>query len=181
MSFGGVLTIGEIADIATIFNLTADDLKNASFPDLKQVAEYPYLNNSGVYNDITYYIIIDAISWGKESATLKSSVPGTPDGKISAYIDSIQPWNQVPYSITEQLYGHLKNATYVKESGLWFFDCTELTIDITIAGKDYPLSPLTVAQHFEDLICVGTVSHISARPPFVLLLTLLLVVPSEAG
>lgn len=162
-SFGGVLTIGEIANVSQIFNVTQEDLTKYNFPDLKLVAEYPSLNNNVSYNGNTYYAIIDAISWGNGSATLKSTVPGTPDGKIAAYIDSTYSWIQVPYSVTEQLYKHLEGATYVKDTRLWHFKCTELTINITIAGHDYPLSPLTAARHVDGLDCVGTVSH--ARTP----------------
>ena len=161
-SFGGVLTIGEIANLAQIFNVTQEDLKNNSVPDLNLVTEYPCLNNSASYNDNSYYIIIDAISWGNGSATLNSSVPGTPDGKTSAYIDSTYSWNQVPYPVTEQLYKDLEGATYEKDTRLWYFDCVELTINITISGYDYPISPLTAVQHVDELKCVGTVSHSSA-------------------
>jgi len=105
---------------------------------------------------MTYYVIIDAISCGNGSASLNSTIPGTPDGKIAAYIDSTYAWNQVPYTVTEQLYKNLENATYVKDTRLWHFKCTELTVNITIAGYDYPLSPLTVAQHVDGLECVGT-------------------------
>ena len=161
LSFGGILTIGEIVNLGQIFNISDDELKKDKIPDLKLVTEYPLLNNSAVCENETYYAFIDEISWGNGSATLNSSIPGTPKGKIAAYLDSLSPWNQVPYSITKELYGNLQNATYVKESGLWFFDCVELSVNITIAGHAYPISPLTVAQHFEELICVGTVSHLS--------------------
>lgn len=161
-SFGGVLTIGEIVNVSQVFNVTQEELEKNHFPDLTLVSEYPFLNNSASYNDNCYYIIIDAISWGNGSATLNSTVPGTPHGKIAAYIDSSYSWNRVPYSVTEQLYKNLKNATYVKETRLWYFECTELTINITIAGYNYPLSPLTAVQHVDGFNCVGTVSHASA-------------------
>jgi len=183
-SFGGVLTIGEIVDVTQIFNVAQEELKNANFPDLKLVAEYPWLNNSGSYNGDYYYAIIDAISWGNGSATLKSTVPGTPDGKIAAYVDSTYSWIQVPYSVTEQLYKDLEGATYAKDIGLWHFKCTELTINITIAGHDYPLSPLTAVQHFDGLDCVGTVSHrsVPALGPFAyLLLSQFQAKPENAG
>ena len=177
-SFGGVLTIGEIVNLSQIFNVTADELKNSSVPDLTQVANYPALNNNGVYNGTSYYTLIDAISWGNGTATLKSSVSGTPNGKISAYLDSINPWIDVPYSITEELYKNLTNATYEKGTGLWHFKCTELTINITIAGHAYPLSPLTAVGHLESSNCVGNVSHTSTSA--VSALMLILPVPSQA-
>ena len=164
-SFGGVLTIGEIANVPQIFNITQEDFQKSGFPNLTLVTEYPCLNNSASYNGDHYYAVIDAISWGNGSATLNSTVPGTPEGKIAAYIDSTYSWNQVPYSVTEQLYKNLENATYVKDTRLWHFKCTELTINITIAGHDYPLSPLTAARHVEGLDCVGTVSHASTSAP----------------
>ena len=166
-------------NLSQIFNVTEDDLKNNNVPDLTQVSKYPALNYNGVYNGISYYTLIDAISWGNGSAHLKSSISGTPDGKISAYLDSINPWIDVPYSITEELYKNLENATYVKETGLWHLKCTELTINITIAGHAYPLSPLTALGHLESSNCVGNVSYL-ARPPSVFSLILLLAVPSQA-
>jgi hypothetical protein len=95
---------------------------------------------------------------GNVSATLNSTVPGTPSGKISAYIDSTYSWIQVPYTVSEQLYKNLPNATYKNDTRLWYFKCTELNVNFTIAGYDYPLSPLTVAQRVDGLNCVGTVS-----------------------
>ena len=178
-SFGGVLTVGEIVNLAQIFNVTEQDLKKNNVPDLTQVTSYPVLNHKGVYNGLYYYTLIDAISWGNGSAHLKSSVPDTPDGKISAYLDSINPWIDVPYSITEELYKHLENATYEKDTGLWYLKCTELTINITIAGHAYPLSPLTALGHVDSYNCVGNVSRL-AHPPSVLFLMFLLAVPSQA-
>lgn len=160
-SFGGVLTIGEIANISQIFNVSQEDLRQYKFPDLTLVTEYPILNNSASHNGCNYYAVIDAISWGNGSATLNSTVPGTPHGKIAAYIDSTYPWIQAPYAVTEKLYKNLENATYAKDTGLWHFKCTELTVNITIAGHDYPLNPLTTARHIDGLNCVGTVSHAS--------------------
>jgi hypothetical protein len=157
-SFGGIFTIGEIVNITQIFNISQTDLKKYNVPDLTLITQYPVLNHTGVCDGITYYTLIDAISCGNRSVTLNSSVTETPKGKISAYIDSTSPWNQVPYSITEELYKGLENATYVKETGLWHFKCTELSVNITIGGHPYPLSPLTVAQHVDSLTCVGTVS-----------------------
>ena len=145
--------------MSQIFDVSQDDVSKSGIPDLTLITGYPSLNNNGVYNGITYYALIDAISWGGGAATLNSGVPGTPQGKISAYLDSTYPWIQVPYSITEQLYKNLKGATYAKDTGLWHFDCTELTVKITIAGHDYPISPLTAVQRIESLNCVGTVSH----------------------
>lgn len=179
-SFGGVLTIGEIVNVTQIFDVTQEDIKKYDFPDLKLVAEYPWLNHSASYNGIPYYAIIDAISCGNGTATLKSTVPGTPDGKISAYIDSTYSWIQVPYSVTEQLYKNLPGATYMKDTRLWHFECTELNINITIAGYDYPLSPLTAVQRSDGLKCVGTVSHIAPPPSSILLLMRFLAVPSRA-
>jgi len=178
-SFGGVLTIGEIVNVSQIFNVAQEDLKKYNFPDLKLVTEYPWLNHSASYNGISYYAIIDAISCGNGSTTLKSTVPGTPEGKISAYIDSTYSWIQVPYSVTEQLYKNLQGAAYDKDTRLWHFKCTELNINITIAGYDYPLSPLTAVQHVDGLDCVGTVSRITMTPS-ILLLILFLAVPSRA-
>ena len=166
-------------NLSQIFNVTEDDLKKNNVPDLTQVASYPALNHNGVYNGTSYYTLIDAISWGNGSATLKSSVPGTPDGKISAYLDSINPWIDVPYSITEELYKNHENATYVKDTGLWYLKCTEFTINITIAGHAYPLSPLTAIKHLDSYNCVGNVSHL-ALPPLELLLIPLPAVPSQA-
>jgi len=160
-SFGGIITIGEIANVSLIFNVTQEDIHESNFPDLALVAEYPPLNYSASYNGEYYYALIDAISWGNGSATLNSSVPGVPDDKVPACIDSTYPWIGAPYSVTEQLYKNLENATYMKDTGLWHFKCTELTVNITIAGHDYPLSPLTAAQHVDGLNCVGTVSHTS--------------------
>lgn len=148
-----------------IFNVTEEDLKKDKVPDLSLINGYPPLNNSGVYNGISYYTLIDSISWANGSATLNSTVPGTPSGKISAYIDSTDPWIYVPYPITEQLYKGLKNATYVKDTGLWHFTCTELTINITIAGYAYPLSPLTAVEHIESTDCVGNVSRVNTPDP----------------
>ena len=177
-SFGGLLTIGEIVNLSQIFNISADDLKKDGVPDLNLVANYPLLNNKGVWNNISYYAVIDAISWGNGSATLKSTVPGTPEGKISAYIDSTDPWIHVPYSITEELYKNLEGATYSKDTGVWNLKCTELTINITIAGHAYPISPLTALGHIESYNCVGNVSH-KVHPPSAPSLMLLLAVPSQ--
>jgi hypothetical protein len=164
-SFGGVLTIGEIADVTQIFGVTKEDLKKYNFPDLTHVEKYPWLNHDGWYNDQHYYIVIDGISWGGGSATLKSTVSGTPGGKIAAYIDSTYSWIQVPYSVTEQMYKHLEGATYEKDTGLWHFKCTELTIIIVIAGYEYHISPLSAAHHVDGYTCVGTVSHASRSAP----------------
>lgn len=169
-SFGGLFTLGEIVNVSQIFNITEDELKQNNFPDTGLVTGYPRLNNTGSYNNITYYIVIDAIKWGNVSTTLNSTVPGTPSGKISAYIDSTYPWIQVPYPITEQLYMNLENATYKNDTRLWYFKCTELNVNITIAGYDYPLSPLTAVQRVEGLDCVGTVSPTSASTLDVLLM-----------
>ena len=164
-SFGGVLTIGELVNLSQIFNISSDDLKNNGVPDLTQIANYPVLNNKGVVDEVSYYILVDSISWGNSSATLKSSVPGTPDGKISAYLDSTDPWIYAPYSITEELYKNLEGATYAKDTGLWHVKCTELTISFTIAGKVYPISPLTALGHIEGYDCVGNVSRIRSPVP----------------
>lgn len=176
-SFGGLFTIGEIVNVTQIFNITEDELEKNNFPDLGLVTEYPLLNNTGSYNNVTYYAVIDAIKWGNVSATLNSTIPGTPAGKISSYIDSTYPWIQVPYAVTEQLYKNLENATYSNDTRLWYFKCTELAINITIAGYDYPLSPLTAVQRVDELNCVGTVGLTSASALRVFL-TLFLEVPS---
>lgn len=169
-SFGGLLTIGEIANVPQIFNITKGELQKNNFPDLGLIIGYPYLNNPGMYNNVAYYAVIDAIKWGSVSATLNSSIPGTPAGKISATIDSTDSWIQVPYSVTEQLYKNLENATYRNDTRLWYFKCTELNINITIAGYDYPLSPLTAVQRVDGLNCVGTVSFTSTDALGVLLI-----------
>jgi len=160
-SFGGIITIGEIANVSLMFNVSQEDIHESGFPDLTLIADYPHLNYSASHNDEYYYAVIDAISWGNGSATLNSSVPGIPDDKAPACIDSTYSWIVAPYSVTEQLYKGLENATYMEDTGLWSFKCTELTINITIAGHDYPISPLTAAQHVDGLNCVGTVSHAS--------------------
>lgn len=177
-SFGGLLTIGEIVNLTQIFNITEDQLKQNNFPNLELVTNYPLLNNTGSYNNVTYYAVIDAIKWGNVSTTLNSTVPGTPSGKISAYIDSTYSWIQVPYPVTEQLYRNLENATYKNDTRLWYFKCTELNVNITIAGYDYPLSPLTAVQRVDGLNCVGTVSLASSSTP-ILFLMLSLEVPSQ--
>ena len=164
-AFGGLITVGEIVNVTQIFNVTEEQLKESNFPDLGLVTNYPALNNTGSYNDVLYYIVIDAIKWGSVSATLTSTVSGTPSGKISAYIDSTYAWNVVPYSVTEQLYKNLPSATYKNDTRLWYFTCTELTVNITIAGWDYPLSPLTVVERVDELNCVGTVSRLNALVP----------------
>ena len=165
-SLGGVLTIGEIVDVTQIFNVTQEDLQKVNFPDLKSVVEYPYLNSSYTYDGTAYYAVIDAISWGSRSVTLKSTIPDTPQGKIAAYLDSTYSWIEVPYSVTEEMYKGLEGATYDKDRRLWHFKCTELTITITIAGHDYPLSPLTAVQHVDGLNCVGTVSRDHPLPQY---------------
>ena len=161
-AFGGLYSIGELVNITQIFNVTEDQLRSNNFPDLSRVTEYPWLNNTGSYGGVTYYAIIDAIKWGDVSATLESTVPGTPSGKISAYIDSTYSWIQVPYAVTEQLYKNLPDATYNNGDRLWYFTCTELNVNITIAGYDYPLSPLTAVQQADNGKCVGTVSRDNA-------------------
>lgn len=160
-TFGGVLTIGQIANLSQIFNVPEEDLQQYKFPDFRLVTEYPILNNSASYNGCNYYVVIDAISWGNGSATLNSTIPGIPHGKVGAYIDSTYPWIQAPYAVTEKLYKDLEGATYAKDTGLWHLQCTELAVNITIAGHDYPLNPLTTTQHVDGLNCVGTVSHAS--------------------
>lgn len=177
-SFGGVFTIGEIVNLSQIFNVTQGDLTENHVPDLTKVTQYPRLNHSAWYKDHYYYALIDRISWKGGSATLNSVVPGTPSGKIAAYADSTYSWIQVPFSVTQQLYGGLKGATYMQETRLWHFECTELTITITIAGYDYPISPLTAVWHVDNLNCVGTVSRTNA-PALCASLILFLAVPSQ--
>jgi len=152
------MSMGEIVSLTQIFNTTEDELKKDNVPDLTHVTNYPVLNYKGVYNGTSYYALIDAISWGNGSATLKSTISGTPNGKISAYLDSTDPWIHVPYSITEELYKHLEGATYAKDTGIWHLKCTELTINITIAGHAYPIAPLTAVGHVDSYNCVGNVS-----------------------
>ena len=166
-------------NLEQIFNVTQDDLTKNHVPDLSKVTQYPHLNHSAWYKDHYYPALIDHISWKGGSATLNSTVPGTPSGKIAAYIDSTYSWIQVPYSVTEQMYGKLENATYMKDTRLWTFKCTELTITITIAGYDYPMSPLSAVWHIDKYNCIGTVSRANT-PALSPLLTLSPAVPSQS-
>lgn len=157
LSLGGVLTIGEIVDLAAVFNLTTP------VPiDLTEVISRPILQFNGRQD-----IVISGLVGpnGPIKLTSNSKVDA---GSTTGYIDSTQPSILVNPEVAEAIYSSVSGAQYSSDDGLWHLPCTQLNATFTISGYEYPISPLNMLIPGNDS-CIGTVCpSLSHRRPYII-------------
>ncbi|KAJ2928437.1 hypothetical protein H1R20_g8657, partial [Candolleomyces eurysporus] len=136
---GGSFSIGEYAD------------------QWKAVAQAPklYQYPRGSHRWTT---LLEGITVGGTPLNLSSVVPGVPDGRLVALLDTGVATAVIPRSVQNDLYSHIPGAVTWTAEGQdqsWLIPCNTTTIvEFTFGGQPMPIHPLDLSI-FPGLVTAG--------------------------
>ncbi|EMD39148.1 hypothetical protein CERSUDRAFT_93190 [Gelatoporia subvermispora B] len=142
-----------------VFTIAEYDPDFSDIVNQPQLARFP--NPTDLSQQPRWSVVMDGMTVNGEPFQFNASgVPGTPEGKTVAVLDTGFTFPPIPAGAVDFIYGSIQGAVYDNSTGLWIVPCLNSTnLAFQFGNVSIPIHPLDITVPtvlYNETVCVNT-------------------------